>query len=68
MKQKKKKRSKKKRKKYVTSSVSDTSDEDEQDVKARLKDHANLARAAYQSSIDKVCNDIVWKNIFPYLS
>lgn len=43
-------------------------EEDEHDVKARLKDHANLARAAYQNNFDRVKSDIVWTNMFPYLN
>lgn len=48
--------------------MNDTSEEEDQDARARLKDHANFARAAYQNNIDRVRSDIVYKSNFPFFN
>jgi len=62
----KKHRVKKKRRHASDSSDEETSD-DEEFTKTRMKEHAELAKAAYQNNLARVKSDIVYKSMFPYL-
>lgn len=66
----KKRKGKKHRVKKKTRHASDSSDEetgDEEFTKTRMKEHAELAKAAYQKYLARVKSDIVYKSMFPYL-
>ncbi len=67
VKKKKTKRHAKKKRRHYTSSDSDTNEEDPNDAKQRLADHAALAKQVYQNNLSRYKSDVVYKSLFPYL-
>ena len=63
----KKHRVKKKRRHETSSDDDDVTTDDEEFTKMRMRDHAELAKAAYQNNLARVTSDIVYKSMFPYL-
>ncbi len=68
VKKKKPKRHAKKKRRHVTSSDTDTSEDDPADAKARVADHATLARHVYENSLARYKGEVVYKSLFPYLN
>ncbi len=61
------KRHMKKERRHVTSSDSESSEEDPADAKARVADHAALARQVYENNMQRIKGEVVYKSLFPYL-
>ena len=62
------KRFAKKKRKMETSSESDTSEDDPADARARIADHAALAKQVYETNMARYKSDVVYKSLFPYLN
>ncbi len=67
VKKKKIKRHAKKKRRHVPSSDSETSEEDGNNARQRVTDHAALAKQVYENNVARYKSDVVYKSSFPYL-